>query len=197
MKFLNTIFAVIFFSPFQIVGQQNIRLNKDCKVDTIYVFLQQTDSSDYELINELQTKFNSIVANFNNQSDRVFKLIIDSSYSTNSVKFLMGKIKYVDCKRRIFTATIDIIGIGINILIFPYFPPIVPFYLMPSTYCKVDIITTDDLACKNGKLFINPNGTFVKKETQKKKFSKKFDKRFNKFFAEIDRQYKIFVKNEN
>ena len=183
----------LLFCPFFMFGQieTTINLKKDCKIDTLYVFLQQTDTSDYELNEILHRKFDSIVANFNTQQGRVFKIIIDSTHFTNTIKFVMGKINYVGCKRRVLTATLDIVGLGLDILIFPYFPfPIFPFYLMPATVCQFNIVVTNDLAKKNGKLFVNPNGTFIKKDKQKEKFKKCFDKEFVNCFNEIEKQYK-------
>ena len=189
MRHLTILFAFILFCPFHTTGQKSVRLNKDCKIDTIYVSFKQTDTIDDKLANELQNKFDSIITDFNAQQDKSFKLVIDSSYSTNTIKFVMGEIQYVNSKKRLLTAGIDIVCLIIDMLISP-FPPIFPFYLSPCVFCKVDIIATPDLINKNGKLFVNPDGSFAKKETQKKKFKKNFNKRFTKFFNEIDKQYK-------
>ena len=189
MKHLITVFAVIFFFHFHILGQQTFKLNKNCKIDTLYVFLQQNDTVDNKLVNELQIKFDSIVSNFTTQHNKAYKIIIDSVYSYNSIVFVMGKIRYVDCKMRTLTATMDIIGLGLNVLIFP-FPPVFPFYLMPATNATVDIIATSDLFRKKERFVINPSGAFINKEKQKEKFKKFFVKEFVKFFNEIDKQYK-------
>jgi len=129
MKYLTITYALILFCPFHTIGQQTIRLDKG-KIDTICVFLEQTNISDEKLTNELQRQFDSIVIDFNNQLDRSLKLVIDGSRSTHTIKFVMGDIKYVDSKKRILIAGINIVCLGIDILIFP-FPPVFPFYLSP------------------------------------------------------------------
>ena len=51
MKHLITSFVLIFYFPILIIGQQTIRLNKDSKIDTIFVYFQQTDTIDNKLVN--------------------------------------------------------------------------------------------------------------------------------------------------
>ena len=183
------ILAFVLFYPFLIFGQINttIKLKKDCKIDTLYVFLQQTDTIDYELNEILQKKFDSIVANFNTQQNKVFQIIIDSSHTNNTIKFVMGKISYVGCKERIITTVVDIVVIAI----FPYSIIMFPQLLLPATYCKVDIKGSNDLMKRKWSYFlIDPEAAFANKNKQKEKFKKRFDKEFVNCFNEIEKQYK-------
>lgn len=167
---------------------QNAVLRKEAKIDTLYLVLNQTDTNDRALNEELTKHFDSIVNAFNKQ-DKKFKLKIDSTHQTSSISLTMGQIKYVTWKRNLWVTGLDLAMIGANILILPYFPPVIPFYLMPATYCKVTAESSSDILTRKTKLFINPNGYFRKQGKQKSKFKKKFDKTFVKFFNDINRQY--------
>jgi len=167
---------------------QNIVLKKEAKFDTLYLTLTQTDTIDVVLNRELFKQFDSLVNDFNKQ-DKRFKIKIDSTHGTNSILLTMGQIKYVTWQRNLWVTGLDLAMIGANILILPYFPPVIPFYLMPATFCKVTVESTSDILARKTKVFINPNGYFRKKEKQKVKLKKKFDRVFVKLFNEVNRQY--------
>ncbi len=181
-----SLLLIIMVCSFMTIGQPN-SLRKNDRIDTLYVFLQFTDSTDNLLQKELITQFDSIVIDFNKKNNSII-LKVDSSRKTKSIKFLMGKIKYVDWKRNLWVTGLDLAMVGANILILPYFPPCIPFYLMPATYCKVDIICSSELLLKCNKFFINSNGYITKKEKQKIRFKKKFNKIFSKFFLNIHKK---------
>ena len=167
---------------------QNLELKKEAKIDTLYLSLSQTDTNDLVLNRQLFVQFDSLINDFNKQ-DKKFKIKIDSSHRTNSILMTMGQIKYVTWQRNLWVTSLDLAMIGANILILPYFPPVIPFYLMPATHCKVTIESSSDIIKRKTKVFINPNGYFKKKDKQKIKFKKKFDRVFAKLFNEINRQY--------
>ena len=166
---------------------QGIKLNKGKKIDTLYVSLVQNDKSVLKLQEELQTQFDSLIKNFN-LNRRTYKILNDSTHSSNSIRLTMGPIKYVDLKRNLLVTGLDLAMVGANILILPYFPPVIPFYLMPATYCKVKTSFTPDLVQKSPTLSINPNGYLRNKDKQRNMFKSKFNKVFLKLFIEIDKQ---------
>lgn len=185
MKTTITLIFSIYFSI--ICNGQIIEFKKDIKIDTLYLYLNQTDTTDIKLNKEIQLQFDSLVQNYNIHNNS-FKIKIDSSKKHNALTFTMGQINYVTLKRRLLISGLDLTLLGLNILILP-FPPIIPFYLMPATNSKITIENKSGILKQNSKLFINPNGYFSKMDKQKIKFKKKFNKRISNFFNEINKQY--------
>ena len=163
------------------------KLKEDVNIDTLFVSIQFSDTADLVLQKELLIQFDTIVSSFNREED-AFTLIIDSTRNYRTINFLIGPVKYVDWKKNLWVTGLDLALIGANILILPYFPPIIPFYFMPATICQVDLESSDDLFYKPSRIFVNPNGYFAKKETQKVRLKKKFDKVFYKYFLRLNKQ---------
>ncbi|PZX49024.1 hypothetical protein LV84_04309 [Algoriphagus ratkowskyi] len=178
-------------TPFITFGQQGKagQLKKNVNLDTLYVSVQFSDTNDLVLQKELLVQFDTIVSVFNRKK-QAFKLVIDSTQNNRTINFLLGPIKYVDWKKNVWVTGLDVALIGANILILPYFPPVIPFYLMPATLCRVDLKSSDDLFYKPTRLFLNPNGYFTKKEKQKLRFKKKFNKLLYKCFFDLNEQNK-------
>jgi len=157
------------------------------RTDTIYVTLIQNDTTDLKLRNELAAEFASIVEAFNKQPGSL-KVKLDSSHTTKMIRLTMGKINYVNTKRNLLVTGLDLAMVGANILILP-FPPVIPFYLMPATHCRVMVEATPDLLMAKTKININPNGYLKTSENQKIKFKARFNKVFVKFFNELGKQH--------
>lgn len=187
---MKKILVLIFtLTPLIFYGQAGKagKLKKEINIDTLFVFLEFTDTTDQILKNELKIQFDKIVSKFNRQEEG-FILVVDSSQIHQSIRFLVGPIKYVDWKKNLWVTGLDLALIGANILILPYFPPVIPFYLMPATYSRVDIKSADEIFYKPAHFFVNPNGYFTKKEKQKMRFKRKFDKKFYKYFCNLNSQ---------
>lgn len=167
---------------------QTKSLNKDIKIDTIYVSLQLKDSINAYLNQELKGIFDSVTVNFNKQKTP-FKLKYQNNAIANAIKFEVGKINFVTAKRNILTTTLDAALLGANVIILPYFPPVIPFYLMPATDSKVETICTKGLFEKNPIFYINPNGYFASKSKQVMRFKRKFKSSFFNFYYNLSKQY--------
>lgn len=187
MKRLFTI--LLFLAALMTFGQSGKagKLKEDVHIDTLFVSLQFLDTADAVLQKELSIQFDTIVSVFNRE-EQAFTVIVDSTRNKRTINFLIGPIKYVDWKKNLWVTGLDLALIGANILILPYFPPIIPFYLMPSTICRVDLDSSDDLFYKQTKFFVNPNGYFTKREKQKLRLKKKFDKVFYRYFLNLNKQ---------
>jgi len=183
-----SILILIIISSFIAAGQ-NVVLNKLAKFDTLYLNLVQTDTSDAALNKELFAQFDSIVINFNKQ-DKQFKIKIDSTHKANSILLTMGKIKYVTWKQNLWITGLDLAMIGANILILPYFPPIIPFYLMPYTYCKITLEGTPKILAQKAKIVVSNEGYFMKRKEQRVRLKKQFDRTCVKLFNQLNKQYK-------
>ncbi|MBZ0207194.1 MAG: hypothetical protein K8H89_12775 [Flavobacteriales bacterium] len=187
MKQLLTILLI--FTSLQFFGQTGKagKLKEGVTIDTLFVSIQFSDTADLVLQKELLTQFDNITTSFNSEED-AFTLIIDSTRNNRSINFIIGSVKYVDWKKNLWVTGLDLALIGANILIMPYFPPIIPFYLMPATICHVDIESSDDLFYKQDRISVNPNGYFAKNGSQKIRLKKKFDKVFYKYFVRLNKQ---------
>jgi hypothetical protein len=163
------------------------KLKEGINIDTLFVRIQFSDSADPVLQKELLIQFDNIVSTFNREED-AFTLITDSTRNNRTINFLIGPVKYVDWKKNLWVTALDLALIGTNILIIPYFPPVIPFYFMPATICRVDLESSDDLFYKPSEIYVNPNGYFTKRETQKVRLKKKFDKVFYKYFLSLNKQ---------
>ena len=185
-KLLILIFTL---SPLISFGQSGKagQLKKEVNIDTLFVLIEFSDTVDYVFQNELIVQFDTIVSVFNRE-EKAFILVIDSTQNNRYLKFFVGPIKYVDLKKNLWVTGLDMVLIGANILILPYFPPVIPFYLMPATISRIDIKDSGDLFYKPTRLFINPNGYWTKKEKQKVRFKRKFDKVFYKYFHDLNKQ---------
>ncbi|NEN25739.1 hypothetical protein G3O08_19805 [Cryomorpha ignava] len=187
MKRLLTILLIL--ASLQFFGQSGKagKLKEDVNIDTLFVSIQFSDTADPVLQKELLIQFDTIVSSFNRE-EQAFTLAIDSTRNTRTINFLVGSVKYVDWKKNLWVTGLDLALIGVNILIIPYFPPVIPFYLMPSTICRVDLESSDDLFYRPTRISVNPNGYFAKRNTQKLRLKKKFDKVFYKYFLSLNKQ---------
>lgn len=158
------------------------------KHDTLFIQLIQTDTSDKLLNSELALIFDSIVNKFNRQYKHV-KIIIDSVQRRNSLKLTMGEIQYGTMNRSLWLTGLNLTLIGANILILPYFPPIIPFYFYPTTNCKISIENNSKTFRYDSKMFIAPGAYFKNKQKQKIKFKKEFEREIGSLFKEMNRQY--------
>jgi hypothetical protein len=180
---------ILFLSPQLSLGQSRKmkELKKGVKIDTLYVFLQFKEPFDPVLQKELLIQFDTLSSTFNREK-QTFKLIIDSTRDNRAIKFLLSPIKYVDLKKNLWVTALDMTLIGVNILLIPYFPPVIPFYLMPATISRIDIKRSADILIKPTHLFINPNGYWTQKEKQKLKFKKQFNKVIYRYFLSLNKK---------
>ena len=167
-------------------SSKKINASNQITKDTIFVCLNINKNVEIKLKTDLLNSFDSLISSFNSKSNLTF--INDSSSNKKLIKLNMGEIKYVNNKRRIYTALLDGTMIYLNFLLFPSIPIILPFYLMPATVSKIKISYSEDLKSKKEitKIWVNPNGTF--QEKQKTKFKKRFKKVIMKYFLKISKK---------
>ena len=164
------------------------RLSK-AEVDTLGISLDVSHIKEVYVQRLLMTKFDSIVQNFN-KKDMLFKFKIQAYNNEKSICIQLSDIKYVSLNRNLWTIGLDISFLIIDYLIFP-FPPVLPFYLLPATYSKLNITLSPDLKFDklNIKRFIHPSGFAINKEKQTSRFVKSFDKVITQFFKKIGKKY--------
>jgi len=101
----------------------------------------------------------------------------------------MGNIEYATLKRSLWMTGLNLTLVGANILILPYFPPIIPFYFFPTTNCKITIENNLNAFRYSSGMLIAPGAYFKPKQKQKIKFKMEFEREMASLFKEVNRQY--------
>ena len=190
-KMARSIMIIILLILSTVSFGQQIRLKKNIQIDTLRVCISFSNEIELEMKKSLDSIFNLAIADFNSSSSS-FIILYDSVNKKNMIKMHMGNIKYVTTKSSVLLTGIDLVLIAGHVFMigtYGWTLPIWPF-LLPATHSKVELSIDPNIVKSKyeTRMWINPNGYFMKKPKQKDKFKKKFFKKITKFFNTINNQ---------
>lgn len=175
---------------------QTIVLNRSVVNDTLGVRFSFADQTDPIRNQRLEAILDSVIDVFN-RGDRSVILVKDYLQAPASVHFTIDTIHFVNRKRNFVASGINLAGIGANILILPFAPPLIPFYFMPLVHSNVRIDGSAGLAKKIRKFNVHANGYFAGEPRQQKRYDRHFGKSFHDLFVELDLQIRANKKRQS
>ncbi|MBL4734564.1 MAG: hypothetical protein JKY18_04335 [Flavobacteriales bacterium] len=189
---MNKILIILIFSfaVFCESSAQNIKLRKDCRIDTLRVSLSMASVTNKEMGNRLRTILDSIVEDFNHDETQ-FKLSIDSTAGRSSLHINLNAIDYVNRKRNLSFTVLNLIFFTGTLYLNSQTGYIIPFLLFPSANIETDVLLSPDLSAsgKMTKTYISGNGFWLKHYSQEMRIIDGFENAIHGLFKRIHYRY--------
>ena len=188
-SYLILIFLTTLIS--QNILSQNVRYQRDLKIDTLYVWINISTELDSALRIQLNEQFDQNIQMFNS-SGYSFKVVKDSNTQENYINMKLGPINYVTIGKSILWTGVSSILIAGHIYMISSFGWTLPVWpvLLPGTVSKMDLQFSPSMIRnkkKYSKIYINPNGAFKSLSKQKEKFKRNFDKKLIRMLKMVDK----------
>lgn len=104
--------------------------------DTLVIHLTLPEHYDEETKTRILTAVDSAAAVYN-QNNRALKFVRTTTLSDEAVALTWGAPQLAPKKRSYWITGVNALLLGANVLIFPYFMPIIPFYFIPIAKCEL------------------------------------------------------------
>ncbi len=153
-----------------------------------------SDSINDQLQSRFLDSFNESVSDFNQQSDKEFFVVLDSSKVGDYVHVDVGKIRYSTIGRSIWVSLLDVGLLAADIaLINTGWPPIFLPILTPAVRSNIQLNMSDGVVDNNNKLerlLPLPSGYFVGIEKQNERFDRKLGQNIDRFLKKLNKRQK-------
>jgi hypothetical protein len=190
-RFSLLLISIVFFNALQ---AQMPRFNKRSKIDTLAMSISFSDSINDQLQSRFLDSFNESVSDFNQQSDKEFFVVLDSSKVGDYVHVDVGKIRYSTIGRSIWVSLLDVGLLAADIaLINTGWPPIFLPILTPAVRSNIQLNMSDGVVDNNNKLerlLPLPSGYFVGIEKQNERFDRKLGQNIDRFLKKLNKRQK-------
>lgn len=129
------LFFLLMFSSVNVFAKQS---RSPILPDTLAIYVSIPTQFDEATRWRIEAAVDSLVV-LHNQNDRALKFIRTATASQESVSLLWGAPQLSPKQRSYWITGVNVLLLGANVLIFPYFAPIIPFYFIPIAKCDLTI----------------------------------------------------------
>lgn len=163
--------------------------------DTLVFCLTIPDAYDAATRNKVVAAMDSLVAHYN-RNDRALKFRYVKLPTEEAVALSCGAPQLAPEKRSYWITGVNVLLLGANVLLFPYFAPIIPFYFIPIAKCDLNIREELDWLVIENEQTVHCSAYFRSADKQYKKLAAALVEDIDTNMRQWQRQYERYMKRQ-